>query len=165
MMLCLTCHLQRPNSYKSHTCPDCGAYLKYIEDDAKNIAVKMYEAGIRISYAVAELYSYANNTIHTANISIGMANPYPATVFRMLPDGYVYVFPEVYTPEYLSKIPLAQVISPTRTYVVLQYEAEYPVSDEAKSALRQKLLELEMWVDDAIEDGWFSICHLASFWL
>jgi hypothetical protein len=129
------------------------------------VVIKMHEAGLCLSYAVAETYSYANGAIHTANLNIGLAQPYPAVVFRELPAGCVYTYPENYTPEYLSKIPLAQAISPVRTYGTLKYDAEYLILDEAKAALRQKLLALDTWINDAVNSGWLTICNLAGFWL
>jgi hypothetical protein len=164
MMLCLNCYLQRPNHNKSFTCPHCGAYLKYVEATAKPTIIKFHKAGLHISYAVAEVYDYANGAIHAINICIGIAHPYPVTVFRRLPDGYEYIFPEEYTPEYLSRLPIEHLISPVRTYGILRYEAEYLDNNEAKPMLRQKLKELDIWIDDAVAEGWLAICNLGG-WL
>ena len=164
MMLCLTCGLQRPNYFKSHTCPRCNSYLKYVEAAAKPTIIKINKAGLHISYAVAEVYDYANDAIHAINICIGIAHPYPVMVFHRLPDGYEYIFPEEYTFEYLSRLPIEHLISPVRTYGILRYEAEYLDYNIAKTILRQKLKELDMWIEDAGADGWLAICNLGG-WL
>ncbi|NMM65528.1 hypothetical protein HBE96_23405 [Clostridium sp. P21] len=162
MMLCLTCGLQRPNSYKNNTCPRCKSHLKYIEAAAKGTAVKLHKAGLSVSYATAEVYSYNSYAVHTVNISIGLAKPYQVEVLRRLPEGYEYVFPEAHIIEYLSHIPIEHLLSPLLTYCVLRYEAQYLDNAEAKAVLKQKLIELDDWVDEAVEDGWLAICNLGG---
>ena len=162
MRYCLHCGLQRPNHYKSNTCPKCGAYLKYLEGAAKRTTKKLYAAGIHTSYAVAEVYSYANDTIHTANISIGLAKPYQAVVLRELPADIVYYMPEDYTLEVLNHIPIDHLISPVRTYGLLRFECDYLGRAEARATLKHKLKELDDWVDEATVDGWFAICNLGG---
>jgi hypothetical protein len=162
MMICLNCHLQRPNHFKSHICPKCNSYLKYVEAAAKPTVIKFHKAGLHISYAVAEVYDYANNAIHMANICIGIAHNYPVTVFRELPTGFEYVFPESYTLECLDHLPIEHLISPVRTYGILRYEVEYLDYNEAKLVLKQKLKELDSWIEEAVSDGWLSICHLGG---
>ncbi len=161
-MVCMHCGLQRPNSYKSTTCPKCDSYLKYVESAAKDTMFKFYRAGLHTSYATSEVYSFANGAIHTASIYIGLSHPYPAIVFSRLPTGFEYVFPESYTSEYLKHIPIEHLISPVRTYGILRYEVDYLDLNEAKSVLKQKLKELDAWIDDAVTD-WLIICNLGGF--
>lgn len=91
MRYCTSCGLQRPNSCEDDLCPTCGSYLKYLDDVAKRTIKKFHNAGILVSYAVAEIYSYADCTIHTTNISIGLAKAYRPEVLRSLPDGVTYI--------------------------------------------------------------------------
>jgi len=162
MRYCVHCGLQRPNHFKSDNCPKCGAYLKYLEGAAKITTINLYKAGIHTSYAVAEVYSYANNAIYTANISIGLAKPYQAVVLRELPTDIVYYTPEAYTFETISHIPIDHLISPIRTYGILRYESEYLDRADARAALKHKLKELDAWVAEATADGWLAICNLGG---
>jgi hypothetical protein len=160
MRYCVHCGLQRPNHFKSDNCPKCGAYLKYLEGAAKRTTVNLYKAGIYTSYAVAEVYSYANNAVHTANISIGLAKPYQEVVLRDLPAGIVYY--TTYTLETLSHIPIDHLISPMRTYGLLRFETAYLDQREARAVLKQKLKELDTWIDEAIDSGWLAILNLGG---
>lgn len=160
MMLCLNCGLQRPNRYKPDSCPKCGAYLKYVEAPAKGTVIKLHKAGLSVSYASAEVYSYANGAIHTVNINIGLAKPYQAVVLRDLPTGVGYVLP--HASEYIRDMSLEHLLAPVRTYGMLRYEIPYLEHTEAKAVLKQKLKELDGWVDNAVADGWLAICNLAG---
>lgn len=162
MMLCLTCGTQKPNCYSSYTCPECNSNLKYIEATTKGTAIKFYEAGLSISYTAAEVYSYDNYAIHTASIRIGIAHLYPAQVFCRLPVGYQYILPVDYTPEHLHHIPIDHLTAPVRTYGLLLYEVDYLDNTEAKTMLKQKLKELDDWIDEAVADGWLAICNLGG---
>lgn len=150
MMLCLTCGIQKPNKYTRPTCPHCKSILKYVDGPAKSLVFKMYMAGLSVSYATAEVYSYGYGAIHTVNICIGVANPYKSVVFRELPSGIGYVSP--YTHEFTQ--------SPT--YGLLRYETPYIDRNEARKVLKHKLKELDAWVDEAVNCGWLSICHLGG---
>lgn len=163
MMLCLTCGLQKPNYYKQYTCPICTAPLHYVEAAAKPTIIKFYRAGLYISYATSEVYSYNNFSVHTACICIGLAQQYPAEVFCTLPTGYAYISSGEYTYEYRSRMPLEEVLSPVRTYGQLRYEAEYLDYAEAKAVLKQKLKELDSWIDEAASGGWLTICRFVDW--
>ncbi len=63
--ICLTCGEQKPNRYKPDNCPKCGAYLKYVEAPAKATVIKLHKAGLSVSYASAEVYSYNSYAVHT----------------------------------------------------------------------------------------------------
>ena len=160
MMLCLHCGAQRPNRFKSETCPKCGAYLKYIEAPAKGTVIKLQKSGIAVSYASAEVYSYARGTIHTVNINIGLAQYYKAVVFRRLPDGFGYILPSA--SEYLYSMSLEHLLAPTQTYGMLRFETPCLEHTKAKAMLKLKLKELDEWVDDAVADGWLAICNLGG---
>lgn len=160
MMLCLACGEQRPNRFKSDTCPNCGSYLKYVEAPAKSTVIKLHKTGLSVSYATAEVYSYNNYAIHTTNISIGLAKYYQPVVFRRLPDGVGYVLPHNY--EYMDHIPKGNLLYPVRTYGMIRYEIPYLDRTEARAVLRQKLKDLDAWVDEATNDGWFAICNLGG---
>lgn len=160
MMLCLTCGAQSLNRYKSETCPNCGAYLKYVEAPAKSTVIKLHKVGIGVSYAVAEVYSYGGYAVHTTNISIGLAKSYQSVVFRRLPKGLGYILPHSY--EYMDHVPKGNLLYPVRTYGTIRYEIPYLDNAEARAVLRQKLKELDDWVDEATADGWFSICNLGG---
>jgi len=45
---------------------------------------------------------------------------------------------------------------------MIRYEIPYLDHTEARAVLRQKLKELESWVDEAIADGWLAICNLGG---
>lgn len=158
MILCLNCGLQRPNKYKYYTCPECGSYLKYVESPAKSTAFKLHRAGLSISYAVAEVYSYSNGSLHSVNIRIGLAVPYQAAVLSGLPDGIGYVLPHSY--DSLNYLPSSHLLSHVRTYGLIRYEIPYLDPKEAKKVLKQKLKELNDWVDYSTD--WFSICNLGG---
>jgi hypothetical protein len=160
MMLCLNCGTQRPNKYKSETCPQCNSYLKYVEAPAKATVIKLHKAGLSVSYATAEVYSYGGYAVHTTNISIGLAQPYQSVVFRRLPKGLGYIIPHSY--EYMDHIPKGNLLYPVRTYGMIRYEIPYLDHTEARAVLRQKLKELESWVDEATADGWLAICNLGG---
>jgi hypothetical protein len=158
-MLCINCGFQRPNRSKSSTCPKCKSYLKHIDAVAKGIATKLQNAGLGVSYATANVYSYA---VHTANISVGLTKPYQDVVFCRLPDGFEYIFPEEHIIEYLNHIPMENLLSPVRTYCVIKYETQYLDKTEARAVLKQKLKELDTWIDEAVADGWLAICNLGG---
>lgn len=160
MMLCLNCGFQRPNRYKTETCPQCKSYLKYIEAPAKHTAIKLHKAGISVGYATAEVYSYAHGAIHCVNINIGLAYPYQSTVLRRLPSGIGYVLP--HAKDYLNHTRIELLLSPVITYGLLRYETPYFEYTEARAMLKKKLKELDEWVDEAVEDGWLAICNLAG---
>lgn len=160
MMLCVTCGFQRPNRFKSYSCPSCRTYLKYVEAPAKHTVIKLHNAGLSVSYATAEVYSYAHGSVHTVNICIGLSQPYQTMVFRCLPDGMGYVLP--HSHESLSHVTQEHILSPVRTYGLIRYETPYLDYKEAKSMLRQKLKELDAWVDDATADSWLAILHLGG---
>lgn len=158
MMLCLNCGLQRPNRYKADSCPQCNSYLKYVEASAKRTVINLHKAGLSVSYATAEVYSYNSYAVHTVNICIGLAKPYQAEVLRRLPDGYGYVVP--YSYKSINHTPKEHILSPVRTYGMLRYEIPYLEHTEAKTKLKQKLKELDAWVDEA--DEWLAICNLGG---
>ena len=161
-MLCLSCGCQKPNWYRHHTCPKCESYLKYVGPAAKDIIFKFHAAGLRISYAIADVYDYVDGVVFTTTICYGIAHPYPAIVFCRLPEGYEYVFPEDDLVD-ISYLPIEHLISPVRTYGLLRYEAKYLDKSEAKAMLKQKLRELDDWIDDASKD-WLIVCNLGG-WL
>lgn len=163
MMVCLNCGLQKPNWYSHHECPNYDSYLRYISPDAIEIIIKFHSAGLHISYAVADVYEHVDKIIYTAKIIIGISHPYPAIVFSRIPDGYEYIFPDYYDTEFISHLPIEHLISPVRTYTLLQYESKFLDKDEAKIALKTRLNELEAWIDDAVTD-WLLICKLGG-WL
>ena len=45
---------------------------------------------------------------------------------------------------------------------MIGYEIPYLEHTEARATLKQKLKELDAWVDDAVADGWLSICNLGG---
>lgn len=150
MMLCLTCGTQKPNKYTYPICPKCKSILKYVDGPAKGTVIKLHRAGLSVSYATAEVYSYNNGAIHTINICIGVANPYKAVVFRELPSGIGYVVP--YNYEFTQ----------TPTYGLIRYEIPYIDRSEARAVLKQKLNELNNWIDNAVNGGWLAICNLGG---
>jgi hypothetical protein len=153
MMLCLNCGFQRPNRYKSYSCPQCQSYLKYIDGPAKRTAVKLHTAGLHISYVVAEVYSYDSYAIHTVNICVGLAQPYQTAVFRSLPVSLGYILPNSH--DFLNHS-----LAPVATYGLLRYEIPYLDRSEARAMLKQKLKELDDWIDEAID--WLAICNLGG---
>jgi len=161
MRYCTSCGLQRSNSFEDDYCPNCGAYLKYLDDCAKRTVRKLHKAGIQVSYAVAEVYSYADCTIHTTNISFGLAKLYKPEVLRGLPEGITYSLINNYDYD-TENSPVYLLIAPIRTYGVLLFEVDYTNKNEAKTVLKQKLKELDDWTYYAVEDGWLSICNLGG---
>lgn len=162
VLYCMKCTFQRPNYFKGELCPKCGSYLKYVEAAAKSTTIKLYKAGLHVSYAVAEIYDFANEALHTTNVYFGFIKPYESIVFRNLPAGYDYTLPKDFTKDFYERIPVAHVVSPMHTYGVLRYEADYLDRAEAKTSLRKKLKELDSWIDEAVADGWLSICNLGG---
>lgn len=158
MLLCLTCLQQKPNKYKNYSCPKCSSFLKYVEGPAKNTVIKLHKAGISVSYATAEVYSYSNHSVHTANVVLGLAQPYQSIVFRGLPSGIGYVLPRSHKA--IGHVPADHILSPVRTYGLIRYEVPYLDYKEARTMLRQKLKELDNWVDESVE--WLSICNLGG---
>jgi DNA invertase Pin-like site-specific DNA recombinase len=83
---------------------------------------------------------------------------YQAEVLRRLLDGYDYVVP--YSYKSINHTPKEHILSPVRTYGMLRYEIPYLEHTEAKTKLKQKLKELDAWVDEAEE--WLAICNLGG---
>lgn len=107
-----------------------------------------------------KVYSYGGYALHTTNISIGLSKPYQSVVFRRLPQGLGYILPHNY--DYMDHVPKGNLLYPVRTYGMIRYEIPYLEHTEARAALKQKLKELDAWVDGAVADGWLSICNLGG---
>lgn len=71
-----------------------------------------------------------------------------------------YVLPHNY--EYAGHVPKGNLLYPVRTYGTIRYEIPYLEYTEAMAILRQKLKELNNWIDEATADGWFAICNLGG---
>ena len=55
-------------------------------------------------------------------------------------------------------------LSPVCSYGILRFETPYFDRAEARAMLKKKLKELDDWVDEALEDGWLSICNLQAYY-
>jgi hypothetical protein len=53
-------------------------------------------------------------------------------------------------------------LSTVPSYSLILYETPCLDHKEAKTVLRQKLKELDAWVDKAVADGWLAICNLGG---
>jgi hypothetical protein len=162
MLICFKCGLEWPDTFHSHTCPNCETYLKYIRDSIKDTAVKFYNANLQISYAVAEVNNFGDRDKYKVYICIGIGHPYPEIVFRELPEGYKYVSIKDYSQDRSAYIPVELLVSPARTYNLLYFQSEYTDRDEANTVLNQKIQELDKWIDDTVADGWLAICNLGG---
>jgi hypothetical protein len=168
MFLCLVCGVQKPNLYKPHVCPCCKSYLKYIEAPVKDLVRTMYSAGLRLTYAVADVSTMDEcPAVYTTHICIGLACDYPRETFETIPEGFRYETPEQYTLKSLiamERTIVVDIISPIRTYCVLRYDTEYLTQAEARDALRTKVKELKEWAERYIDSDWRVVAKFVG-WL